>query len=133
MMSRRSPSAFWAVLSGADGLHGDIESAPSNERCIDVAPVDPSAELRLLVYPNPCNPHTEVCFHLARLSYVRLTLYDARGRLIKTLASRKFSAGDPVVGWDGLGGDRRGVAAGTDFMTLQVGATVETRQITLVK
>jgi hypothetical protein len=114
-------------------MHGGIESAPTNESCIDLDPVDPSAPLRLQIYPNPFNPSTRVSFRLTQPSHVRIALHDARGRLIRTLASRMFAAGAPVVEWDGLDGSSRPVPAGTYLLSVRVDGHLETRQVTLLK
>lgn len=54
-------------------------------------------------YPNPFNPRTEIRYALASAAHVHLTVYDAAGRLIRTLADGQESAGDGKKKiWDGL-------------------------------
>jgi hypothetical protein len=50
--------------------------------------------------PNPFNPRTEFTFTLARQSDVRLTVLDARGREVATLAAQEMPAGGHAIPWD---------------------------------
>ena len=114
-------------------VHAGVESAPTNERCIDLAPADPLAQLRLRARPNPFNPRTRITFRLTQPSHVRLALRDVRGRHIATLADRMFESGDLAVEWSGVDAAGRPVAAGTYFAILEVGEHVEGRKITLLE
>ena len=44
-------------------------------------------------HPNPFNPATSIQFNLLESTYVRLTIYDQRGREITTLIDREMTAG----------------------------------------
>lgn len=114
-------------------VRGGTESAPTNETCIDLAPTDPSARLRLQIRPNPFNPRTRIRFHLTHPTHVRVSLYDMLGRLVTTLASREFAAADPVVEWNGLDRAGRPAPAGSYLLTLQAEGHVEVRKVTLLK
>ncbi len=48
-------------------------------------------------YPNPFNPATTLSFALPKAQRVRLTVYDARGRMIAELADGQFAAGEHRV------------------------------------
>ncbi len=114
-------------------VHSGIESAPTNERCIELAPADPWARLRLRARPNPFNPRTRITFHLTQPSHVRVSLRDVRGRRIATLANRMFEAGDLAVDWTGVDAAGLPVAAGTYIVVLEIGEHLETRKITLLE
>ncbi len=45
-------------------------------------------------YPNPFNSATTIPFEISNRAFVRLTLYDGHGRLVKTLANAFFEAGN---------------------------------------
>ncbi len=77
----------WAVL-GPDGLTG-----------VGDAPVLRSALLGNR--PNPFNPRTEVLYALARESRVTLTIFDAAGRLVRTLCDETQPHGNHAAVWDG--------------------------------
>jgi len=53
-------------------------------------------------YPNPFNPRTTLRFRLRQASEVSLRIYDARGRLVRTLlADAQKPAGEYEMVWDG--------------------------------
>jgi hypothetical protein len=72
-------------------------------------------------YPNPFNPSTEIGFSLARTSYTEIAIYDALGRLVKTLVAGTLPAGQHSTAWDGT--DEKGGAAGTGayFIVMSAG------------
>jgi hypothetical protein len=75
--------------SGTDGKPGDGETARDFTLYAN--------------YPNPFNPKTEILYALPAASHVHLIVYDAAGRLIRTLADREESAGEGKrKTWDGL-------------------------------
>lgn len=81
--------------------------------CASVAGV-PGSPMALAVaaHPNPFNPTTTITFMTAQDGLVSVTIHDARGRLVRTLAERTLAAGPQVVRWDGRGDDGRPAAAG---------------------
>ncbi|MFH1680252.1 MAG: FlgD immunoglobulin-like domain containing protein [Candidatus Eisenbacteria bacterium] len=83
--------------------------------------------------PNPFNPATELRFTTRAAARARLTIHDAAGRTVATLADGELSPGEHAVLWDGrdLSGD--GVASGTYFARLLSGDRILTRKITLVR
>lgn len=48
-------------------------------------------------YPNPFNPSTKISFTLPEDSFVKLIVYDAAGRIIKTLINEQRSIGSHTV------------------------------------
>ncbi|MCP4547670.1 MAG: T9SS type A sorting domain-containing protein [bacterium] len=67
----------------------------------------PAASLRAAVYPNPFNPQTHIVCSLDVAQQVRVTIHDARGRLVATLADGQFAAGDHGFDWHAV--DAQGV------------------------
>ncbi|MBP3193651.1 phosphodiester glycosidase family protein [Natronogracilivirga saccharolytica] len=51
-------------------------------------------------YPNPFNPVTSIPFYLPESDHVRVRVYDSLGRLIETLADRRFGPGRHQVTFD---------------------------------
>jgi hypothetical protein len=51
-------------------------------------------------YPNPFNPRTAISYQLSAVSVVRLTVYDALGRLVATLVNEEQLAGSHTVTWN---------------------------------
>lgn len=67
----------------------------------DRAPTPAVVGGRASVHPNPFNPGTAVHFELPVAQDVRVSVYDLRGRRLRTLADREFGAGRQRVIWDG--------------------------------
>jgi len=70
--------------------------------------VDPYAVFASLDpnYPNPFNPKTRIPYSLEEDSWVRLSIYDSRGRLVTVLEDGPTSGGDHESSWAGR--DSRG-------------------------
>jgi len=85
------------------------------------------------VSPNPFNPTTRVSFALAGAGTVRIDVFSADGRLIRTLLNEPRTAGEFNVLWDGTDGQGSRTANGPYLLRLQSGTTVDTRKVMLVK
>jgi len=84
--------------------------------------------------PNPFNPRTTIRFALPEATVVDLTVYDQKGRRVRTLLSgRAFPAGEHAAVWDGTGQDGRRVAAGVYFYRFSTPTFTRTRAMALVK
>ena len=89
-------------------------------------------------YPNPFNPETWIPYRLEEDTEVTLTIYDARGQLV-----RRFDLGhqrrgayetrDRAVYWDGTNDLGEPVAAGIYFYNLSTHDYTHTRKATIVK
>jgi len=84
-------------------------------------------------YPNPFNPQTTIPYALPQAGYVELALYDAAGRLVRTLVNEARPAGDSVVRWDGVDDGGRAVASGTYFARMRFGGERSVRSLVLVR
>ncbi len=74
---------------------------------------------RLLAnYPNPFNSATRIAFRLDRRQKVTIEIYDLAGRLVRTLVNAEQSAGEHVVGWDGIDQHSRAMPSGVYFCRL---------------
>jgi hypothetical protein len=72
----------------------------------------------LIAYPNPFNPRTQLAFTLEQSEPVSLRVYDAAGRLVRTLLNESRAAGEQSVSWDGTDEDGIGVGAGVYHVQL---------------
>jgi N-acetylneuraminic acid mutarotase len=84
-------------------------------------------------HPNPFNPSTVIPFSVSEAGRVTLTVYDMRGRVVRTLVDRFQQPGADQVRWDGRNDAGQPVASGVYLYRLQAGATVESRKMTLLK
>ncbi len=86
----------------------------------------PEKSVLLQNYPNPFNPETWIPFHLAQDADVSVRIYDASGRLIRSLALGHKEAGiyverDRAVYWNGKSDSGEEVASGIYFYTITAG------------
>ena len=97
---------------------------------VDTAPVVTRLEAN---YPNPFNPKTSISFSLSRAGAADLRVYDAAGRLVRTLLSGVSTAGEHTVSWDGQDDAGHPVAGGVYLYSLSTGEGSETRKMLLLK
>jgi hypothetical protein len=62
--------------------------------------------------PNPFGPRTTIRFELERASNVSVTIFDATGRFVRSLADAPMEAGSHAIGWDARDAAGRAVANG---------------------
>ncbi len=93
----------------------------------------PIASRLLQNYPNPFNPRTKIRFELKRDAQALLRVFDARGRLVRTLVDSYMAAGTRTVEWDGRDDRGMGLASGAYFLRLEAGGDFESRTVTLLK
>lgn len=79
-------------------------------------------------YPNPFNPTTVIRYSLPEPARVRLVVYDLLGREVMRLVE-----GTQAAGWHVVTVETHDLPSGVYLYQLQVGNTVVTRRMTLVK
>jgi hypothetical protein len=84
-------------------------------------------------YPNPFNASVNLEFDLNRGASVILTVYDARGRIVRTLIDRLLPAGRHHIIWDGSDTAGLNVATGVYFVRLSARDHMLTRKILLLR
>jgi len=87
----------------------------------------------LVVQPNPAPGGCVLQFSLAAPRQGSLTVFDARGRKVRTLKSGAFARGAQTAHWDGRDDAGRALPAGVYFARLRLGQGVETRRIALLR
>jgi hypothetical protein len=83
--------------------------------------------------PNPFHTATRFSFALKYEDHVRLVIYDAQGRRVRTLVDRTLPAGSHAVDWDARNEAGEAMAAGTYFYRLQLPSLTYTRKSVLAK
>ena len=63
------------------------------------------------IYPNPAHTEITVDLTVERPTEINISIYDLRGRLIRTLQRGLLAAGSHLVTWKGR--DQRGAAVGS--------------------
>ncbi len=86
------------------------------------------------ISPNPFNPRTMVAFRLGQTSPVDIVIYDAAGRVVRTiLRAGELAPGNHEVAWDGTDAVGSSVASGVYFCRLQAGEHIDVRRMVLLK
>ena len=98
----------------------------------------PEKNVLLQNYPNPFNPETWIPFHLAQDADVSVRIYDASGKLIRTLSLGHREAGFYVakgkaVYWNGKSDAGEKVASGVYFYSINAGDFSATRKLIVRK
>jgi flagellar hook capping protein FlgD len=83
--------------------------------------------------PNPFNPATTISFSVQNETALALTVHDVRGRLVRTLASGRFPAGNHRVYWNGKDMRGRALASGVYFSRLVADGVAISRKLVLLK
>jgi len=86
----------------------------------------------LTIAPNPLHLGTTVDYALPERSLVRLSIYDAAGRLVRTLESGEQDAGQRQVSWDARSNLGTRVAAGVYLIRLEVGPATRIGKVVVV-
>lgn len=84
-------------------------------------------------FPNPFNPTTIIKYSIPKAGYVRLTVYDAAGKFVKTLIDDLQSAGEHFTTWDGLNNFNLKVSSGVYIYRLVSGDLARARSMLLLK
>ena len=96
-------------------------------------PPSPGGVIDLRAYPNPFNPSVRIAFKTHAASRVDARIYDPAGRLVTSLESRVFPAGDHVLSWDGNDADGRAVASGVYFLRVRSSSNESSLKLVLVR
>lgn len=117
--------AYLVEYSSGDGWITLIETSP-----IAV----PGVSLALMPnYPNPFNPSTRIDYSIAESGNVSLKIYDASGRLIRTLVDEAQAPGKYSEHWNGMNNQGRPAASGTYFCRLVTAKQAEMRKMLLMR
>ena len=90
--------------------------------------------LRLMANaPNPFGPSTSIRYELYAASAVKLTLFDAQGRVVRQLVNESLQmSGQYAIQWDGRDDGGRALPGGVYFSRLEAAGTVDTRRVVRV-
>ncbi len=84
-------------------------------------------------FPNPFNPATAIRFDLAAGGPVTLRIFDAGGRLVRTLIDGPRQAGTQSAVWDGRNDSAAPVASGVYFYRLEAPGFDASERMVLTK
>ena len=84
-------------------------------------------------YPNPFNPTTNLRYDLPQDSHVLISIYDIRGREVRTLVNENQTAGYRLLHWNATNNYGQPVAAGMYIYTIQAGDFRQVKKMILLK
>ena len=140
-------------LSDADtallaSFYGKIEEVSANathkelvKRFLEVwlVSVEKPLDTKLYAnYPNPFNPETWIPYQLAESTDITIRIYDASGRIVRTLFTGHQAAGyylsrSEAAYWDGTNELGERVASGVYVCELETPTFTQTRRLVVVK
>jgi hypothetical protein len=106
---------------------------------IPLIPTDTPAELPRFTfmvsnYPNPFNPGTTIRYAMPRAGHLKLSVYNVRGHLVKTLIDGDRPAGEnQTIFWDGSNNLGSAAASGVYFYEARAAGEVKIGKMTLLK
>ncbi|MFH1680610.1 MAG: hypothetical protein ABIH26_08205 [Candidatus Eisenbacteria bacterium] len=132
------PDARWISLAAGRLLAGSFGgSVPWYEDAIvSVAGghARPVGSLTIGASPNPFNPSTRLRVEFGgTVSSIDLSVYDIRGRLVRTLHRGSLGARVLVLPWDGTDESRRLLPSGVYFAAASSGEARAVRRVVLVR
>ena len=96
-------------------------------------PGTPRITALLPSHPNPFNPTTTIPFDLATQGRVSLQIFDAQGRLVRTLCDEVMPEGTHEALWDGRDNSGSRVATGVYFVRFTSGNYQLTKKLVMVR
>jgi len=84
-------------------------------------------------YPNPFNPETRISYSLPEFAYVKLSIYDINGTLVKTLQDGNQSIGNYELVWNGKNSFGIKVGSGVYFYRIRANNFTQVRKMILLK
>ncbi len=83
--------------------------------------------------PNPFTNKVRILFHLPEQKEIKLNVYDATGRMIKSLINGKMEKGRHLIIWNGEDNQNRGVSSGIYFIKADYANKIYTEKVILLK
>jgi hypothetical protein len=102
---------YYPLLPGSHTITGILEGYGEDSIHIEISgnlaineenmPGRPAAEIILSNYPNPFNPDTTIEFELTEPERVKISIFNARGELMRILTDDHYPGGKHTLLWNG--------------------------------
>lgn len=121
-------SLYWISQFDANrsAVTGSISRIRSTVAPVNAVPDGPAPSLALAVSPNPFVALAHVTLSLPAATRVKVTVFDVRGRAVRSLFDAKSEAGPIAIAWDGNDEHGKPVAPGVYYVTARQGGVTET-------
>ena len=123
----------WKVLSGWFGYN---ERQQGQAGIIPSSSTIPKTFSMAQNYPNPFNPSTTIRYEVPQgrpSVHVEITIYDLRGRRVRTLVDEEKEPGIYQVHWDGRDAAEKKVPSGVYLYKIMAGDFLSTRKMVVVR
>jgi len=97
----------------------DIGCNEWNGTGIDDACIPDFLESDLLIYPNPFIQETTLRYSIYKDTNVKISIFNIKGQLVKTLLNSKMKSGTFSTGWNGTDSHNKTVTSGVYFLTIE--------------
>ena len=84
-------------------------------------------------YPNPFNPKTWLSYYLPKETYVRLSIYNMQGELVKILINDIQSQGLKIIDWDATNSKGNKVGSGIYIYNIRTSDYQESKRLVFIK
>lgn len=84
-------------------------------------------------FPNPFNPNTSISFSINQDETVKISIYNVKGQVVKTLVNKKFSAGTHTLVWNGKDNSNSYCSSGIYFTKLKTKDKESSVKMMLIK
>lgn len=121
-MGIHNPNYIVTGLLGAMKSLGIVTAVEGEEQVI------PTSYTLFQNYPNPFNPSTNIKFAIPKASNVKITIYDAIGKEVRTLMNNELNAGTHTIRWNASG-----FASGIYLYRIEAGNFVQVNKMLLLK
>jgi hypothetical protein len=110
-------------------------NAGSSSPPVDVEPNPGAGVIAMLSgpFPNPVSAALSYSVSLSRASRVKVSVFDAGGRLVRTLVDEVRNAGRHGFRWDAAQQPRGGLRSGAYYLRLDAAGRHETRAFTVIR
>lgn len=125
-----------AKLSATDGMAKELLDEAFRQMGLEKSPSLPKAFSLSQNRPNPFNPSTTISYSIPDNSpeiIVKMSVYNIRGQLVRTLVDDSQGPGSFTVNWDGTDNTGRKISSGVYFYRLVAGDFISTRKMVVLK
>ena len=120
-------SETWEYFSTPTPGQENIQSLEVNNQIV------PEAFTLFPAYPNPFNPVTTISYEIPKDGFVNISIYDMKGRVVKTLVNKTQSKGIKLLEWNAIDGQGYSVTSGIYLYKIEFGDFIATRKMILLK
>jgi hypothetical protein len=119
-------------LASADARDRDNRPVALGDAAL-APPAAPGATTLGVIFPNPFRGELHIAYTLARGGYVKISVYDLAGRVVRRVEDGPRPAGFHVNVWDGRADGGRAAPPGMYLVRFEAGEVEQTRRVQLVR